>query len=187
MGVGVGAGAHLPDMSKHYAASTPAYIPTVTLSVQDDGTVIVTMEGNLLPPPANTVWRRSSLPEIIDLATKERTIPVWVEVRETDGSSFTDLIPARPVPPRSKEASEETVESRPRHATQRAYRSELCEVRAEGFIPGEDVAIAPITGYTDATADGIARALIDSAEHPYVSEVVLVGRISGAMAIRNLE
>lgn len=172
-------------MSKHYAASTPAYIPTVTLSVQDDGTVIVTMEGNLLPPPAGTMWRRSSLPEIIDLATKKRTIPVWVEVRETDGSSFTDLVPARSKP--SKNTSEETMESRPRHATQRAYRSELCEVRAEGFIPGEDVAIAPITSHTDATADGIARALIDTAEHPYASEVVLVGRISGAMAIRNLE
>ncbi len=55
---------------------------------------------------------------------------------------------------------------------------------ADGFVPGEDVAIALVTGYTDATGDGLARTLIDTSEHPDVSEVVLIGCISGTMAMR---
>ena len=60
------------------------------------------------------------------------------------------------------------------------------EVRAEGFLPGEDIAIAPITGHTDAGKDGTVRALLDPAEYPNVREVVLVGRVSGTLAVRRL-
>ncbi|MEE8737002.1 hypothetical protein [Bifidobacterium subtile] len=158
----------------------PATIPTVVLTVQTGGTVIVTMDGTVLPPPANTVWRRSSLPESIDQATDHRTVAVWIEINETDGSSFTDLIPALGIP---TPAPSDPARSR---GPRRAKQPKLHEVRAEGFVPGEDVAIALVTGYTDATGDGLVRTLIDTSDHPEGCEVVLVGRIFGTMAIRRL-
>lgn len=173
-------GVYLPGMKKPHPATVPATIPTVVLTVQTGGTVIVTMDGTVLPPPANTVWRRSSLPEIIEQATDHRTVAVWIEVRENDGSSFTDLIPALGIPTPAPS------DPAPSRGPRRAKQPKLHEVRAEGFVPGEDVAIALITGYIDATGDGLARTLIDTTEHPDVSEVVLVGRISGTMAIRRL-
>ncbi|MDN5972977.1 hypothetical protein [Bifidobacterium crudilactis] len=108
----------------------------------------------------------------------QRTVPVWVEVHETDGTSFTDLIPAQPQPCHHEERA-----SKPRHA---APSPTLAEVRAEEFVPGEDIAIAPITGHTDAAKDGTVRALIDPAEHPGVTEVLLVGRVSGTLAVGRL-
>ena len=173
-------GVYLPGMKKPHPAAVPATIPTVVLTVQPGGTVIVSMDGTVLPPPANTVWRRSSLPEIIDQATEHRTVAVWIEVRETDGSSFTDLIPALGIPTPAPS------DPAPSRGPRRAKQPKLHEVRSEGFVPGEDVAIALVTGYTAATGDGLARTLIDASEHPEGCEIVLVGRISGTMAIRRL-
>ena len=64
-------------------------------------------------------------------------------------------------------------------------------VTGDGFVPGEDVAVAVVTGHTDASGTGTARTLIDPARlGPNASggvvEVVLVGRISGTTIIRRL-
>jgi hypothetical protein len=171
-------GAHLPGMKNQPASSAPVSIPLVVLTVHRNGTITVTRDGIVLPPPAHSTWRRSSLPEIIETASERRTVPVWVEVHETDGTSFTDLFPAQPQPRHHEERA-----SKPRHA---APDPQPAEIRAEGFVPGEDIAIAPITGHIDAGKDGTARALIDPAEHPGVTEVVLVGRVSGTLAVRRL-
>lgn len=164
-------------MKKQPASSAPVTIPTIVLAVHRNGTITVTKNGTVLAPPAHTTWRRSSLPEIIEQASEQRTVPVWVEVHESDGTSFTDLFPAQP------QHHEEPPASKPLHP---AHSTTLAEVHAEGFIPGEDIAIAPVTSHTDATKDGTARALIDPAEHPDVRKVVLVGRVSGTLAVRRL-
>ena len=112
--------------------------------------------------------------------------PVRVEVRENDGSVFTDILrtrkPRRAVAP-SENAVPET--RRSRHA-RRVPR--LAEVTAPGFVPGEDVAVATIVSHTDATGTGEARSLIDLDDLPDAStpEVILFGRISGALAVRRL-
>ncbi len=64
----------------------------------------------------------------------------------------------------------------------------LAEVTAEGFVPGEDVAVATIVSHTDATGTGDARALIDLDTLPDTAgqEVILLGRISGTFAVRRL-
>jgi hypothetical protein len=165
-------------MKNQPASSAPVTIPLVVLTVRRNGTITVTRDGTVLPPPAHTTWRRSSLPEIIEQASERRTVPVWVEVHESDGTSFTDLFPAQPQPRHHERAT-----SKPRHAAQ---DPQLAEIRAEGFLPGEDIGIAPITGHIDAGKDGTARALIDPTEHPGVIEVVLVGRVSGTLMVRRL-
>ncbi|WRS29175.1 hypothetical protein U6G28_06450 [Actinomycetaceae bacterium MB13-C1-2] len=164
-------------MKKPSTATVPVIIPTIVLTVHLNGTITATLDGNPLPPPANAPWRRSSLPQIIDQASQQRSIPVWVEVQETDGTTFTDLFPALP---------QAATSSKPPAPKRTANNANSVEVHAEGFLPGEDVAIAPIIGHTNATADGQARALIDTAVLPKVSEVVLLGRVSGTMTVSSL-
>ena len=64
----------------------------------------------------------------------------------------------------------------------------LMEVTADGFVPGEDVAVATIVSHTDATGNGEARALIDLDTLPDAAgqEVILLGRISGTFPVRRL-
>ena len=63
------------------------------------------------------------------------------------------------------------------------------QVEGDGFVPGEDVAVAIIIGHSDAAVAGTARALVDLDEVPHGStgEVILFGRISGTTAIRRLQ
>ena len=54
-------------------------------------------------------------------------------------------------------------------------------------MPGEDVAVATIVSQTDAIGTGEARALIDLDDLPDgTHEVILLGRISGTLAVRRL-
>lgn len=112
-----------------------------------------------------------------------------IEVHEVDQTVFTDIISARP--PRQPTP---TVETEPEPGPRRGRRAlppqtpRLVEVSGDGFVPGEDVAVAVIVGHTDATGTGHVSALIDldtlpdSATH----EAILLGRISGTLAMRRL-
>lgn len=159
----------------------PVSIPLVVLDVREDGTVTVTVDGKRLDPdPFAPSWRRSSFGQIIDRATNDRTTPARVEVREADGTTFTDIIAAR----RRRSRPEPRPEPK---ATGPVFHT----VEGAGFVPGEDVAVAVVTGHTDAAHTGTARALIDP---PGVSvdraggviEVILFGRVSGTTIIRRL-
>lgn len=81
-------------------------MPLIVLDVHADGTVAVTVDGTPLDPDSGVgPWRRSSFGQIIDGATNERTTPARVEVREADGTTFTDIIaPRRRRPSRQQPA-----------------------------------------------------------------------------------
>lgn len=171
---------YLPGMRKHSPESVPVTIPTVVVQVRADGTVDAAVDGHpLVPPDGVGRWRRSSLPEIIDQASHARTIPVRIDVREADGSVFTDLVAAHPTPVT-------VTVSEPKNVPRRAVSRGSQTVQAGGFAPGEDVAIAVITAHSAATGLGVARVHIDRDEFPDASEVILVGRVSGTFAIRTL-
>lgn len=171
-------------MRKPEPEPVPVAIPFVVLDMHADGTVAVTIDGKpLLPDPFAPPWCRSSFGQIIDRVTNDRTIPVRVEVREADGTTFTDIIAAR------RRKSRPESESEP--ARQAKTGPVFHTVEADGFVPGEDVAVALITGHTDAAHTGTARALIDPAQlGPGASgvavEVLLFGRISGTVIVRRL-
>lgn len=167
-------------------------LPHVVISVTGAGVLDVTVDGADFPPPESGAWTRSTFGPLLDAITEDRRVAVRIEVRETDGSVFTDLIRARkPTPPRPAET--EPNEARGKHSKQHSKRKrpELVEVTGEGFVPGEDVAVAVIASHTDATGTGHARALLDTAQLPDLSrdgtgEVVLLGRISGTVHVRRL-
>ena len=164
----------------------PVELPHVLVTVAEDGTLTATVDGTPFPSPNAGAWTRATFGPLMDAITKDRTIAVRVEVRESDGSVFTDILRTRK-PRRAVAPSENPVPEtrRSRHA-RRVPR--LAEVTAEGFVPGEDVAVATIVSHTDATGTGEARALVDLDDLPEGSsrEVILLGRISGTFAVRRL-
>ncbi|WFP16564.1 hypothetical protein [Citricoccus muralis] len=166
-------------------ATAPVELPHVLVTVAEDGTLAATVDGTPFPPPDAGAWTRATFGPLMDAITKDRTIAVRVEVRESDGSVFTDILRTRK-PRRAVAPSENPVPEtrRSRHA-RRVPR--LAEVTADGFVPGEDVAVATIVSHTDATGTGEARALIDLDDLPDgTHEVILFGRISGTLAVRRL-
>jgi len=117
----------------------------------------------------------------MDRITDQRRTPVRVEVHESDGTSFTDIItpsPSRRSRPEPEPANTETVLETP-------AAPQLVEVTAEGFIPGEDIGVAIIVTHTDASHTGRARALLEATQFDAspTGEVVLIGRVSGKYEI----
>ena len=164
----------------------PVELPHVLVTVASNGTLTATVDGTPFPAPGETAWTRTTFGPLMDAITKDRTVAVRVEVRECDGSVFTDIIhPRTPrrAAPLPKRPMPET--RRSRHA-RRVPR--LMGVAADGFVPGEDVVVAVIVSHTDAAGTGAARALIDLDTLPYDAgqEVILLGRISGTFAVRRL-
>ena len=164
----------------------PVELPHVLVTVASNGTLTATVDGTPFPAPGETAWTRTTFGPLMDAITKDRTVAVRVEVRECNGSVFTDIIhPRTPrrAAPLPKRPMPET--RRSRHA-RRVPR--LMEVAADGFVPGEDVVVAVIVSHTDAAGTGAARALIDLDTLPYDAgqEVILLGRISGTFAVRRL-
>ncbi|MEX3564796.1 hypothetical protein [Micrococcus endophyticus] len=158
------------------------------LDVHPDGTLTATLNHHPVAAPEEVgAWRRAMFAQIIDHVTHDRAIPVRVTVHEVDGSTFTDILPAakRPAPKPDPEPQPEPAKKAGRR------RRGADPIRADGgdgFIAGEDIAVALIVAHTDATPDGRARALLDPeiVAAAKADEVVLVGRVSGTIAVRSL-
>lgn len=179
-----------PHHSGDQEPEVPVDLPNVVVTVAADGTLTAAVDGIAHPQPSAGAWTRATFGPLMDEITKDRTVSVRVEVRECDGGVFTDIIHARrPTPPVRVVAQAPVPGTRRgrRAAAPRAPR--LMEVEGEGFVPGEDVAVAVIVSHTDAAGTGTARALVDLDDLPPNStgEVILFGRISGTTAIRRLQ
>ena len=167
-------------------ATAPIELPHVLVTVAEDGTLTATVDGTPFASPDASAWTRATFGPLMDAITNDRTIAVRVEVRENDGSVFTDILRTRK--PRRAVAPSETPVPETRRSRHARRGPRLAEVTADGFVPGEDVAVATIVSHTDATGTGEARALIDLDDLPDGTshEVILFGRISGTLAVRRL-
>ena len=151
----------------------PPVLPQIIAEVVSAEHVVLTVNGKRLPA---TPTRRDELGAVIAELVARFASPTRVEVREFDGSVYADILTPEPNDP-----------AIPDKAPARA-RPELVEFTAEGFVPGEDVAIALVLRHTSAAGNGTARALLDRAEHATLTgELVLLGRISGTTAVRPIE
>ncbi|SJN15504.1 hypothetical protein FM104_00325 [Microbacterium esteraromaticum] len=162
----------------------PVMLPSVVMTVAEDGTMTVTVDGERhLPEPFAPPWRREAFAAILDTLTSQRSTPVRVEVREADGTVFTDII----VPTRRRQPAPELGTSSAAVPAVTAP-TELQVVQGEGFVPGEDVAVAVILTHSDAAHNGTARGLLTPkqvASSP-TREAILFGRISGTLTVVRL-
>lgn len=81
-------------------------LPHVLVTVADDGTLTASVDGAPFASPDGSAWTRATFGPLMDAITKDRTIAVRVEVRESDGSVFTDILRTRK--PRRAAAPSET-------------------------------------------------------------------------------
>ncbi|MCC9053507.1 hypothetical protein LOK55_04175 [Microbacterium sp. F2E] len=157
-------------------AGVPVVLPHVVMTIAEDGTMTVTLDGTAREPEAFAPpWRREDFAAVLDQLTAQHHSPVRVEVREADGSVFTDIL--TPGKRRPHPAPD------PEPVTATAAPQELVVLHGERFVPGEDVAIAVVIGHSDAAPDGTARALLTAgqlAASP-TREIILLGRVSGAL------
>ncbi len=155
--------------------TVPVVLPHVAMNVAEDGAMTVTVDGAPHEPaPFARPWRREDFAAILDHLTGQRRTPVRVEVREADGTVFTDII----TPGKRRRPA-------PEPAPERRALPELVALPGEGFVPGEDVAVAVVIAYGDAAPDGTMRGLLTAgqlAASP-TREVILLGRVSGTLTI----
>lgn len=153
-------------------------LPSVVIAVAETGELAVTIDDVPYPSePFAPAWRREDFARLIDQISDQRHSAIRVEVRESDGTVFTDIVaPAR------RRTSETAPAPQPATA---AAAVELVELRGTGFVPGEDIAVAVVVAHTDASHDGAARAVLEAAQLDAspTREVILLGRVSGTLEI----
>src|SRR5699024_1683541 len=147
----------------------PVVLPQAVITAAEDGTLAVTLDGEPFDPPEEgRSWRRSNFAELVDALSDGRRVPVRIEVRAVDGARFTDII--APIPRREPDPDDEQVPVPVEDGPGRVV------LEGEGFLPGEEVAVAIVTGTADVTPAGLAHAELTTADLEVGSgEVVLFG------------
>src|SRR5690242_18198259 len=102
----------------------PVVLSTVHVAIDPDGVLAVDVDG--VPRDSDQTRTRGDLRAVIDEITSDRGAPVRVEVREADGSTFTDVA----TPPTPAPAAAEQPCTTPPPA-----------LAGAGFAPGEEVAL----------------------------------------------
>lgn len=175
-------------MSIHHSHSadpdeTPVSLPLAVITVDPYGVLTVSLDGAEYPPPSPTApWTKGRFGELLDVLTADRTRTIRVEIHESDGSAFTDIIRAartpHPVPAAQSPA--------PRRARHR-HAPETIEVTGTGFQPGEDVTVALVRSTAEATAAGTVRVTLNLGELPTGgADILLVGNGSARVVTRRV-
>lgn len=161
-------------------SNAPVELPHVLVRVAPDGTLTATVYGTPFPATAESgAWTRATFGQLTDAITQDRTITVRVEVRESDGTVFTDIIHARKPPRTAVPPDKPTHRARRQRHTRRPCS---VDATADGFIPGKEVAVALIIAHTNATETGHDADPIPATGQ----EVILLGRVSRTLAVRRL-
>ncbi|GAA3664114.1 hypothetical protein GCM10022202_27590 [Microbacterium marinilacus] len=155
----------------------PAVLPQIVLEAVSADTLIATVNGDKITAAPIA---RAEVPKTVTELVARLGTPTRVEVRELDGTVHADIL--TPPPPAADDPA--TGES----DTTRRSLPALAEFTADGYVPGEDVAIAMIVRHTSADHTGRARALLDRAELPdRPGELILLGRISETLSIHRTD
>ncbi|MEA5052209.1 MAG: hypothetical protein VB093_02020 [Propionicimonas sp.] len=175
-------------MSIHHSHSadpdeTPVSLPLAIITVDSYDVLTVTVDGADYPPTSLTrPWTKGRFGELLDVLTADRTLTIRVEIHESDGSTFTDIILAARTPrPDPTNGSPAPRRARHRHAP------ETVGVAGAGFDPGEEVTVALVQSTAEATAAGAVRVTLDLGELPTSGAgVLLVGASSARVVTRRV-
>lgn len=159
------------------AQRVPVVMPLVDVRIDVEGTLSVRLDRE--PYATDSLLHRDDLQRLLrDLATDLDT-PIRVEVREADGSAFTDIV--------TPESHDVRLPDPPRPATAPADEtaSEMVGKTARGwFLPLEDVAVAVVVAHQTASEDGVAHLRLPPVLlEAHAGRLVLVGQQSGAIVV----
>lgn len=159
------------------AQRVPVVMPVVDVRIDVEGILSVRLDRE--PYATDSLLHRDDLQRLLrDLATDLGT-PIRVEVREADGSAFTDIV--------TQESQDVRLPDPPRPATAPADEtaSEMVGETARGrFLPLEDVAVAVVVAHQTASEDGVAHLRLPPVLlEAHAGRLVLVGQQSGAIVV----
>lgn len=156
----------------------PPVLPQILLEAVSAEMLIATVNGDkITAAPIARTEVHNAVTELVG----HLGMPTRVEVRELDGTVHADILTPPPPTPNEPPITRPT-------ASTPAAAPLLVEFAGDGYVPGEDVAIAVILRHTSADHTGHARALLDRAELPDgPGELVLLGRISETLSIHRAD
>ncbi|KUF06935.1 hypothetical protein AUL38_10695 [Leucobacter sp. G161] len=163
-------------------------LPLAVITVREMGAVSATFDGVEVPPPIYAEhWSRAQFGELLDTLTQQRSRSIRLEVRESDGSVFTEIIHAgRGTAEATEVATQPAVQPESRRA-RRGRPPRLVEITGDGFIQGEDVLVAIPVSTAEGDVSGVARAVIDLDQLVnQAREVALIGYVSGRIVTERL-
>lgn len=180
-----------PGHKSPEAGRVPVVLPLLAITISNTGTTTadgggrlgVTLNGEPYPVPPGAGEGRSALGPLVEQVATELGCPVRIEVREVDGSVFTEIVKPPPLPaavPVSAEPPADTWEP----VEPGAFDCGRLEIGGSGFAPDEQVAVAVVVAHQTAGPDGCARLRLPAAllaSRP--GTVVLLGRSSGFVAV----
>src|SRR3954454_10055755 len=147
------------------ASPVPVVLPFVEARIDSAGGLAVTVDREPYVIPTNVVPAgRPALTRILDEITTRLASPVRVEVHESDGTTFTDIVTPRPSTPAPSVPAELPADLSPR-------------AHAGGCLPGEQVVVAVLVSHVAADETGSAQQRLPADQRTkYRGGVVLVGR-----------
>ena len=143
-------------------------MPLVEVVVDEDGLLTVTLDRE--PYSADGALRREDLRRTLTDITADLRTPIRVEVREADGTTFTDIIT-----PKQRDTE--------RAPAARRVLASAFGISGDGFTAGEEVEVCVVVARQVAADDGSTQLRLPPALLACHPDVVLVGRISGAVAL----
>ncbi len=155
----------------------PVVMPLVDVWVDVDGSVAVKLDRE--PYATDIPLHREDLQRLLGKLATDLDTPIRVEVREADGSTFTDIVTA--------ESPEVALPEplRPGTAAHDQTAGQMESMTANGrFLPLEDVAVAVVIARQTASEDGVANLRLPPALlEAHAGRLVLVGQQSGAVVM----
>lgn len=146
----------------------PVVMPLVEVVVDEEGLLTVTLDRE--PYSADGALRREDLRRTLTDITADLRTPIRVEVREADGTTFTDIIT-----PKQRDTE--------RAPAARRVLASAFGISGDGFTAGEEVEVCVVVARQVASDDGSTQLRLPPALLACHPDVVLVGRISGAVAL----
>ncbi|MGO1539835.1 MAG: hypothetical protein ACTHW3_10750 [Leucobacter sp.] len=163
-------------------------LPLAVITVMEMGAVSATFDGVEVPPPIYAEhWSRAQFGDLLDALTQQRSRSIRLEVRESDGSVFIEIIHARRGNAKAVDAAAQPATQPDSRRARRGRTPRLIEITGDGFIQGEDVIVAIPVSTAEGDASGVARAVIDLDQlGSPAREVALIGYVSGHIVTERL-
>ncbi|GAA2185162.1 hypothetical protein GCM10009786_00390 [Leucobacter alluvii] len=163
-------------------------LPLAVVTVGEIGVVSAVFDGIEVPPPIHAEhWSRAQFGELLDALTQQCSRTIRLEVRESDGSVFTEIIHARRGNPETADVATPPAPEPDSRRARRGRPPRLIEITGGGFIQGEDVLVAVPVSTAEGDDSGAARAVIDLDQlTSQMREVALIGYVSGRIVTERL-
>lgn len=165
--------AHPAASHRRGASSTriPVHLPLVEVDVAHDGRLTVRVDHQPHSVDADSgALRRGDLKQVVEEIAADLRTAVRVEVHETDGSTFTDIITATP-----DDLAAATPEPR--------APAPPMGISTDGFAPGERVEVCIVVARQSADENGRTHLRLPPALLAKHLEVVAVGLTSGVVTV----